>query len=571
MAYKSDNSISIKFILFLLATFIGVFFYVTAPDEMKNLKTDFTFEEMLEYNKPRHQITYEDEYEELEEELNTTNNIAYRNSKYTKSPQKPTLQPKEQLQQPKQIINASTQPSYSQTSATKGINLYDEKFDKLLDELAQYPAKNVASVETIVNKILMHKGYSAYTVKIVSDEREDLQSNTAGSYMAANFNIQTGCVHINKVALYGLKIEDIIAILAHELDHFDKIAQVCKSMGSENFIKLLNDNKMTNVNTEFWRRAPLKANITNFNAKYYQDALVRFLSQGTIDLASTYADLYRLSENMRNPLELSAYEVSDYVYDYYGIPVVEGPLRKLINQFNKVDWAIYDLIKNDKLLTDQRIALFDYFFMQAILDQNPKYNTIYQHCLSTNNGDMTKFWVAFETDNKSLYTKGSQIDQKTYTNIMSLLTRTEQKAKAGLTPSVVQNALKFKICTLLSNIVYPNAIKNIESAATDYIEYSKKSQITNEKDELKIILTLVCIENNLKKDGSTMPSVYYLKIPEVISKAYNITSEGKNLNFLYKNKAFIDELNVRKMNNPTLTEQALLIQLLNENRLFVKI
>lgn len=569
MAYKSDNSISIKFILFLLATFIGVFFYVTAPDEMKNLKTNFTFEEMLEYNKPNHQITYEDEYAEIEEGLNTVKNTTYKNPKYSKLPKKPTSTPKVQQPQPQQRINENTQLSYNQTSVTKGINLYDEKFDKLLDELAQYPAKNIASVEAIVNKILKHKGYSEYTVKIVSDERADLKSNTAGSYMAANFNIQTGCVHINKVALYGLKIEDIIAILAHELDHFDKIAQVCKSMGSENFLKLLYDNKMKDVNTEFWRRAPLKANISNFNAKYYQDALVRFLSQGTIDLASTYADLYRLSENMRNPLELSAYEVSDYIYDYFGIPIVEGPLRKLINEFNKVDWAIYNLIKNNKILINQRIALFDYFFMQAILEQNPKYNTIYQQCL--NNGDMTKFWVAFENDNKSLYTQGSPIDQKTYTNIMSLLTRTEQKAKAGLTPNIVQNALKFKICTLLSNIVYPNAIKNIQSAANDYIEYSKKSQISNEKDELKIILTLVCIENNLKRDGTTMPSLYYLKIPEVISKAYNVGSDGKNLNFLYKNKAFIDELNIRKMNNPTLTEQGLLSQLLNENRLFVRI
>ena len=571
MAYKSDNSISIKFILFLLATFVGVFFYVTAPDEMKNLKTDFTFEEMLEYNKPKHQITYEDEYAETDEEINVGNNTSYISSNHSKTPKKPTFEPKELIQQQKKIISESTQPSYNQTPVAKGINLYDEKFDKLLDELAQYPAKNIASVETIINKILMNKGYPAYTVKIVSDEREDLKSNTAGSYMAANFNIQTGCVHINKVALYGLKIEDIIAILAHELDHFDKIAQVCKSMGSENFIKLLYDNKMKDVNTEFWRRAPLKANIANFNAKYYQDALVRFLSQGTIDLASTYADLYRLSENMRNPLELSAYEVSDYVYDYYGIPIVEGPLRKLINQFNKVDWAIYNLIKNDKLLINQRIALFDYYFMQAILELNPKYSAIYQQCLSANNGDMTKFWVAFEKDNKTLYTKGSSIDSKTYKNIMSLLTRTEQKAQAGLTPIIVLNALKFKIYTLLNNIVYPNAIKNIESAANDYIEYSKKSQITSEKDELKIILTLICIENNLKKDGTTMPSLYYLKIPTVISKTYNIAPDGKNLNFIYKNKAFIEELNKRKMNNPTLTEQTLLNQLLEENRLIVKI
>ena len=516
-----------------------------------------------------------------EEENNIQNNTVYNSSKYTKLPPKPnkttrpSQQPREAVKQPtignQQQAIANQKQTYTSQQTTKGINVYDEKFYNLLEDLLQYPPKSIGAIEAIVNKILIYKGYPAYTVKIVSDEREELKSSAAGSYMAANFNIQTGCVHINKVALYGLRIEDIVAILAHELDHFDKIAQVCKSMGSENFIKLLNDNKMKNVNTDFWRRAPLKANITNFNAKYYQDALVRFLSQGTIDLASTYADLYRLSENMRNPLELSAYEVSDAVYDYYGIPIVEGPLRKLINQFNKVDWAIYNLIANDKLLINQRIALFDYYFMQAILEQNPQYVSIHQRCLSESNGDMTKFWVAFETDNKSLYAKGSQIDKKTYTNIMSLLAKTEQKAKAGLSPIIVLNALKYKVCTLLSNIVYPNAIKNIQSAATDYIEYSQKNQIKNEKDELKMILTLVCIENDLRKDGSQMPSIYYLKIPKVISQAYKVAPEGKNLNFLFKNKAFIDELNMRKVNNPSLTEQALLTRLIEENRLAVRI
>ena len=571
MAHKANKPISLKFVFFVSAIVIGIFFYATTPDDMKNIKKSTTFNEMLEYNQPSSDVITEEErnisiqnQKKLQEQIKKQQ--ATRPNNQSKS-----SQPKKQIQQ--QTNNNSNINMFEKREETaySGINIYDDRFDDLLTTLAQYPPKNLSSVESIVNKILVYKGYPANTIRIVTDEREELKTQTQGSYIAASFNIQTGCVHINKVALYGLRIQDTVAILAHELDHFDKIAKVCKSMGSDNFIKLLNENKMKDVNTSFWHRAPLKANLKDFDADYYKQALVRFLGQGNMDLASTYADLYRLSENMRNPLELSAYEVSDYVYEYYGIKKHEGPMQKLITNFNNVDWAIYNLVGKNNILNNQRIALFDYFFMQAILDKHPKYSNIYQQCLSTKNGDMTSFWLAFETDNKSLYSKNTQIDKATYENIMSLLSLTEQKAKSGLSDNIVQNALKFKVNTLLNNIVFPNAIKNIQEAASDYIQYAKNSVTKDAKTELKMILTLICIENDLNKNtGAPVPSLYYIKIPSILTKAYGTVSDSKKFHFIYNNQAFKEEFNARKASIPSLTEQTLLTDLISENRLFIK-
>lgn len=568
MSRGRDKAISLKFVFFILAVVIGIFCYATSTDETKTINKTKTFSEQLEYNKPKNHMTLED-----------AQHIAIQNEKMlqekfqpkqvTKNVQKTnsTVSIHEQINNK---FNTDATTVGANTSSYSGINTYDEKFDNLLAELEQYPPKNLTSVESIINKILAYKGYPSNIIKIVTEERDQLKETTQGSYLAAAFNIQTGCVQINKAALYGLRIQDTVALLAHELDHFDKIAKVCKSMGYENFIKLLNENKMTNVNASFWEKASQKASLKDFNSDYYKQALLRFLGQGQIDLASTYADLYRLSENMRNPLELSAYEVSDYVYDFYGIKKQEGPMQKLITKFNGVDWAIYNLVAKNNILSNQRISLFDYFFMQAILEKHPKYREIYKQCISAKNGDLTSFWLAFEKDNNSFYTKNSQIDAATYANIMSLLDKTEENAKRGLNDTVVLNALKYKVNTLLNNIVYPNAVKNIKEAATDYILYAKKSGKKDSKDELKMILTLICIENELTKNSTAqIPSLYYIKIPKVLSEEYGSINK-KKYNFIYDNEAFKNEFNERKVVNSSLTEQKLLADMIYENRLHIK-
>lgn len=549
MARKNEQPISLKFLFFFTAFIIVFLVYATTPDEMKQIKKSKTFEEMLEYSyKENHKA--EDEQSELPQQTEQAKPVQYNNYKQVYTPKKRTSYVKE-TQKDEKVL---------------------QEYNKLLDKMRKYPAKSINSAENIVKDILKFKGYPEYTIRVVSDEAENMKQKTSGSYVAASFNISTGCMHINKVPLYALKIEEIIAIIAHELDHFEKIAQVCKFMGMPEFTKMLNENKMQGLDYEFWNRAQAYANINDFKGEYYKDALLRYISQGSIDLTSSYSDLYKLSEHIRNPLELSAYDVSDNIFEYYNLPNQEGPLRKLIGKFNSLDWAIYNLINQNDLIANERIAIFDYYFMNAIVSSFPKYSESYINCINNKNGDMSEFWLAFEKDHESFYNKNMQLDEKTYNDILNLIEKTETLTKQGLTNEAVCSALKYKVNTLLANIVFPNAIKYINSAATDYLKYIKKNNISNSQDELQMILLLICTENNLYTNNiEPMPSLYYIKLPSEIETLYSITGKKQKFNFIYNNAEFKQILQNRKNQDPTLTEQTLLSQLLYESRLINRV
>ena len=125
---------------------------------------------MLEYNQPSSDVITEEErnisiqnQKKLQEQIKKQQ--ATRPNNQSKS-----SQPKKQIQQ--QTNNNSNINMFEKREETaySGINIYDDRFDDLLTTLAQYPPKNLSSVESIVNKILVYKGYPANTIRIVTDE-----------------------------------------------------------------------------------------------------------------------------------------------------------------------------------------------------------------------------------------------------------------------------------------------------------------------------------------------------------------------------------------------------------------
>lgn len=544
MAQNKEQPISLKFLFFFTVFIIVILVYATTPNEIKQIKKSKTFEEMLEYTNTKQNSTTD---------INSPN-IDYKKEEVKSAP----IKNQNYISTVKNNYISNIQPAQ---------NTMQEYYD-LLDRMQKYPAKSINSAENIVKDILRFKGYPEYTIRVISDEASSMKQKTQGSYVAATFNISSGVMHINKVPLYALNIEEIIAIIAHELDHFDKIAQICKYMGMAEFQKLLNDNNMQGVNYEFWNKAQKYADINGFRGDYYKDALIRYINQGSIDLVSSYSDLYRLSEHVRNPLELSAYEVSDFIFEYYNLPNEEGPLRKLISKFNGLDWTIYNLINQNEIIQNERIAFFDYYFMNAIISEFPKYREVYNDCIVNKNGDMTSFWLAFEKDNESFYNKTMQLDEKTYKNIMQLLEKTNELAKGGINQEIICTALKLKVNTLLLNIVFPNAIKYIKSAAYNYLRYIKQNNITNSKDELQMILVLLCIENDLYTNkNSEIPSLYYINLPKELERLYSITNKNRKFHFIYKNKEFENILKEKKAQDASITDQKLLSELLYSTRL----
>lgn len=538
---KSEEHISLKFIFFLLAVFSVILFYISEPNDMKKLNKTKTFEEMLEYSNAD---SYIHKTEEKNEEKVKTQQIPHKKIEYT-TPIKHQYIPEAQ----ESIVIQKSETDYK----------------LLLDSLTEYPAKSTNSVRNIVNKLLEYKGYPQNCLRVIPSDIDQSKAKTQGNYMVANFDFNTGNLYISNQMLYELNNKVLIAILAHELDHFDKLAKTCKYMGVTQFEQLFNDNNIKFIDTSFWEKASSYANIKDFKGEYYKDALTRFITQNNLELTSSYSDFYRLSENMRNPLEISAYAESDYVYKHFNIQIQDGPMKKLTQKFNDVDWAIYNTISQNSLISNERIAIFDYFFMQAILTNFPDFKQQFEICQVQKNGDLTTFWLAFENSVKSFYQKG-KMDNETYAKMFSLLTTTESKVKKGITTKEISTALKYKINTLSSNLVYPNAIKNLEKTTINYLKYIKEQNINDPEQELKCILNLINIENELYTTNKEKEiALYYIKMPESLISIYDITNKKQRFLFIYNNAAF------KAQKKQMQTEQALLTELLNKYRLDVRI
>ena len=277
MRKKKDKSISLKFLIFISLSITGIIIYATYPNTLEKIRKGITYEEQLEI----------------------TNNLSSRKEVISKRNEEEISQNTNNT-----IITKRTNRIIRTTSNYKD----DNNFKLLLDELKKYPSNSVSSAQILTERILKYLGYNGYEVKIKTNNITEEGVKPIGTTIAAHFDIPTGTIYINQSLISKLNIKELTAIIAHELDHFDKIAKLCKFMGPENFFNFTNENNLEIKNKNFWIDASKKADITNFNGALYQKALQRFINQNKLEITSLYADLYLLTETLRNPLEISAYE-----------------------------------------------------------------------------------------------------------------------------------------------------------------------------------------------------------------------------------------------------------------------
>lgn len=551
MRKKETQPISLKYVVFIIAIVAFIIFYATSPNDTKNITKTKTYEEQLEYN---------NRAKSPQQNNRQTSQQQQRQQRTTSSGNKPSQQPFKQNTAKKADLarqQAIKTPAPSAKSTTS--------YNKLLNILAATPGKSYNSIEIIVNKILDYKGYPAGLIKIVPESIDQSKAKTQGSFLIAAFEFPTGEMKVSKEQIYNLDTKMLISILAHELDHFEKIAQVYKSIGKQEFKNIMSKYGVNRINEEFWDKTTQYTDISSFDANTYKTALERYLNQNKIDLTSSYSDFYRLAENIRNPLEISAYEVSDYIQNFYGIPITDGPMKNITQKFNEVDWAIYNLISKNDIIKNERIALFDYFFSKAIMATSPGFRRYYDNCINSNDGDLSMFWLSFEKTLSNFYGTG-QLDSKSLNLILNLLTATKKEAEKGISDTEIADALKYKVKILQSNIVFPNAIKYMKKTATAYLKFIKSKQISDPKTELDFILTLICAENELYKNNNKAISLYYLKMPDDLIGIYNANNRNQRFKFIYNNQEF---QRLIKLDNKT--EQNLLTELLESHRLNVRI
>ncbi len=542
MARKNETEpISVKFLVMMTAMVLLMLVYATTPNQEKEVKRNKkSYKEMLEYNLPSNQnsrIKVTNKYADMTPE--NTSIPELNNGTYKYSQEKNTSST---LHSPKQA---------EKVQKTKKGSIED--YNKILDTVRKLPSKSVPSLQITLEKLLEYKGYPPQILKIVLTG-----SSPQSKIFIAAFDFSTGEIRISRDSVYSLNIEHIIPIIAHELDHFDNLAKMCKAMGIDNFKAFMENNGISNVNVDFWSVVSFYANTKNFDLEKFKSSIERQKIKNKINKISMYSTLYGIGENFRNPLEESAYAVSDYIYNYYGISQQEGSVELLIKKFNEVDWAIYNKISQNPLLSNERIALFDYYFTKAINKYYPEYKQLHEICLKRDNGDLSTYW-------KSLpFFKQGELTTKDTKKLYDLLSDVLIQTKYNLSDDEIANALYYRAKTLLSNITLPEDIKNIQNSASTYIRFINEKKLSQPKSELYMILTLLCIESKLYYGDENNLSLYYVKMPYVLKDIYKPLNKAVQYNFIYNNKEFQNIKNSRQNN---IQDANLLVELLNENRL----
>ena len=236
----------------------------------------------------------------------------------------------------------------------------------------------------------------------------------------------------------------------------------------------------------------------------------------------------------------------------------EGPTQKLVKEFNDIDWLIYNQIQTNSVLRWERIAVFDYLFANAVIEQIPDLKSTYNSCINLKDGDLTAFWNAYKSKLKNFYSYNGQLNANEFATLMSVLNSVKAQATKNISQENLTQALANKINTIKDSPLTEEEISDLKRSAENYIILEQNKET---KQVLICKLILLCIENNLTKDNmNEQISLYYLKFPSSISSGKN---QKQELLELYNHPSF-------KAEKPSYqSEQEYLIELINKHRLNV--
>ena len=368
-------------------------------------------------------------------------------------------------------------------------------------------------------------------VSSVSQER----GKTTGALQMAEFNMQSGSLTFNKDALQKTDTPTLVAILAHELDHFDKSLKTAKAVGVEKYMAIFPHR--TPSDAAFWNKTIPYANINGFDSTKYYNAIYRSVNMLDMDLISSYSDYFRLTEPLRNPVEVSGYSVSDRILTYYyGEPQDRGDLKRLSDIFNKIDIMVQSRAKSQPYLKRCVPAIFDYYYKNAALALYPQFKQVYENCKNSKKGDITDFWLSFEPVISDFYKQG-KMSAETTDKIYKLLSETYSQSQSPLTNDKINEIFVQKIMTMSSNLYSPKAKNYTLYLINDYMTFLAQTHYNSPKDELNVLVAGICTENSVFKDNKDkIGSIANLKIRDAYKQKIYSNSEFNKLSAQYQNK-----------------------------------
>lgn len=378
-------------------------------------------------------------------------------------------------------------------------------------------------------------GYPKNILTLKIQDISQAQGKTQGAVQMGEFNMQNGDLSFNRQALKTIDTPTLVAILAHELDHFDKALKVAKSVGVNKYLAIFPHKNPSDA--VFWNKTIPYANTDNFDSNKYYKAMYRLVNLFDMDLISSYADYFRLTEPLRNPIEVSGYAVSDKILMYYyGHPQDRGEIQKLTNVFNKIDIAVQAKANSRAYLKRCVPAIFDYCYKKAGLIINPQFQQVYNDCVKNKKGDLTDFWLKLEGTIPDFYKMG-RMSKETSAKVYNLLNQTYQQTNFQLTDDKINEIFVQKIMTLSSNLYSSKAQGYMSALINDYMTFLSQTHFNAPKDELNVLIAGICSDNGVFKDNKDkVQTIQNLKIRDAYKQKIYSNSEFNNLSRQYKNK-----------------------------------
>lgn len=145
-------------------------------------------------------------------------------------------------------------------------------------------------------------------------------------------------------------IRQLIPCIRHEVDHIDKFAKLVKSEGIEKTKNALIEDKFgKSFDHNFWLKMSEDADITNFDAKKYLDALRNYSFKTTMGAKDNtpYRHFCSYYKYCDNEFEKSAYQYQKKLLKYYGEDDIVMPdIAK--ERFGKIKKLIESYIEKNK-------------------------------------------------------------------------------------------------------------------------------------------------------------------------------------------------------------------------------
>ncbi len=309
---------------------------------------------------------------------------------------------------------------------------------KKIKALKGSPVEKADGIKSI---FLEEMGFNPKSVPLEVKKFEDSRN-----YYDLCFDLPSGRVIINENSLptLGKNPQLMAPLIRHELDHFEKLAQLCKSIGIDEFEALITDyitkaktdmiGEPLKFNREFWEKTSKDADITNFDPKKYIKGVKMYGNSADISEIPPYHNYMILSMYKKNPMEVDAYGVQYSVErDTQGVSITTDYIPKY---FDEIDKKLDALVEKNPELEGDKGILFGFYYNTALITSGKKTAKLF-----------TKI-----TNTPTPKAKDVQNFQKRVTKKLQLINSNENTLKKGI---VERNVLKE-----MSDLVHENPTKN---------------------------------------------------------------------------------------------------------------